>query len=95
MSAKIAEVDVRLYAVNVDAHRDKMVRYCLDKSSSGIELAGVPCIVPPGFLRISADPNVYPEPMPSGRALDKVGTWLCADAVSVVHETPPIIGLPS
>ena len=88
MSVKIVDVNVLLHAVNQDADQHGMVRRLWEKALNGTESVGLPWIVLSGFLRISTNPKVYPEPMSTDRALDKVGTWLSAHVVSVVRETP-------
>ena len=84
---KIVDVNVLLYAVNQDADRHTVVRRWWEQALNGTESVGLPWIVLSGFLRISTNPKVYPDPMSTDRALDKVGTWLSTDVVSVVLET--------
>ena len=85
---KVVDVNVLLYAVNQDADRHTVVRRWWEKALNGVESVGLPWIVLSGFLRISTNPKVYPEPMSTDRALARVSAWLSADVVSVVVETP-------
>lgn len=85
---KVVDVNVLLYAVNQDADRHAAVRQWWEKTLNGVESVGLPWIVLPGFLRISTNPKVYPEPMSTDRALAKVNAWLSAEVVSVVVEKP-------
>ena len=73
---KIVDVNVLLYAVNQDADRHTVVRRWWEKALNGTESVGLPWIVLSGFLRISTNPNVYPEPM------EMLTPWLVLEPVT-------------
>ena len=74
---KVVNVNVLLYAVNQDADRHTVVRrWWEEKALNGTESVGLPWIVLSGFLRISTNPKVYPEPM------EMLTPWLVLEPVT-------------
>ena len=85
---KVVDVNVLLYAVNEDTDRHTILRRWWEEALNGDESVGLPWIVLSGFLRIATNPKVYPQPLPTGKALAKVDAWLSAGTVSVIVEKP-------
>lgn len=85
---KVVDINVFLYAVNRDAERHEVVRRWWEGALTGDESVGLPWIVLSGFLRISTNPRVYPEPMSADEALARVDAWLSTETVAVITEKP-------
>ena len=85
---KVVDVNVLLYAVNEDTDRHTILRRWWEEALNGDESVGLAWIVLSGFLRIATNPKVYPQPLPTDKALAKVDAWLSAGTVSVIVEKP-------
>ena len=85
---KVVDVNVLLYAVNEDTDRHTILRRWWEEALNGDESVGLPWIVLSGFLRIATNPKVYPQPLPTDKALAKVDAWMSAGTVSVIVEKP-------
>lgn len=84
---KIVDLNVLLYAVNLDSAHHRIVRRHWEGAVSGVEAIGLPWAVLLGFLRLATNPAVFPRPLGTDVALEKVDTWLSLPAVRVVTET--------
>ena len=84
---KIVDLNVLLYAVNPDApQHDRIVEWWED-ALNGDETIGLAWAVVVGFLRVSTNPRIFPDPLPSEDAIAQIDTWLALDVVSLVTET--------
>lgn len=41
-----------------------------------------------GFLRISTNPRIYPQPLPPDVAIGQLDAWFARDIVSIILEAP-------
>lgn len=83
---KLVDLNILLYVVNKDSHH----RAALDwwnAAMNGDETIGLPWVVLLGFLRISTNPRVFPEPFDVDDAIAKVNTWLSLENVRVLRES--------
>ena len=85
---KIVDVNVLLYAVNPDSDPDGTVRRWWEQALAADESIGLPWIVISGFLRISTNPRVYPQPLTVDQALTQVARWLAIRVVTTISEKP-------
>ena len=84
---KIVDLNVLLYAVNPDApQHDRIVAWWED-ALNGDETIGLAWTVVVGFLRVSTNPRIFPDPLPPEDAIAQIDTWLALDVVSLVTET--------
>ena len=84
---KLVDLNILLYAVNEDApHHVPIVEWWND-ALNGDETVGLAWPVVVGFLRISTNPRIFPEPLTSEVAVEQIDDWLGLDVVSVVMET--------
>lgn len=85
---KLVDLNVLLYAVNEDAEHHQVVLDWWQATLNGDESVGLPWIVLLGFLRIAANPKIFPKPLATTAAIDKIDTWLSVPTVCVVTEKP-------
>jgi toxin-antitoxin system PIN domain toxin len=83
---KLVDLNVLLYAVNEDAEHHKAVLAWWQQALNGDESIALPWIVLLGFLRIAANPKIFPEPLPTSTAIQKIDTWLSVSTVCIVTE---------
>jgi toxin-antitoxin system PIN domain toxin len=57
-----------------------------EEAINGDESLGLPWIVLLGFLRISTNPKIFPQPLDPDTAISKIDTWLSLDNTRLVHE---------
>lgn len=83
---KVVDLNVLHYAVNENSvHHAAALRWW-EKALNGDEAVGLPWVVLIGFLRLSTNPSVFPQPLNSDEALHKVDAWLALDVTRVVTE---------
>ena len=85
---KLVDLNVLLYAVNENAEHHEAVLAWWQQALSGDESVALPWIVLLGFLRIAANPKIFPEPLPASTAIRKIDTWLSVSTVCIVTEKP-------
>ena len=84
---KIVDLNILLYVVNPDApHHDRIVEWW-EEALNGDETIGLAWAVVVGFLRISTNPRIFPNPLSPEQAVDRIDAWLALDVVSLVTET--------
>jgi toxin-antitoxin system PIN domain toxin len=81
----IPDLNLLLYAVNVDAPQNRQAARWLSASLSGDEPIGLTWIVLVGFVRISTHPRVFRSPLPAKRAVSFVDAWLSRRPVTVIE----------
>ncbi|MDQ3768822.1 MAG: type II toxin-antitoxin system VapC family toxin [Actinomycetota bacterium] len=81
---KLPDVNVLLYAMNVDAPEHRRAREWLERALSGSEAVAFAWVVLSGFVRISTR---APKPRSVAQAFDVVEEWLDRPNVEVVHPT--------
>ena len=84
---KIVGLDILLYAVNPGApHHDRIVAWW-EEALNGDETIGLAWAVVVGFLRLSTNSRIFPNPLFPEQAVDRIDAWLALDIVSFVTET--------
>jgi hypothetical protein len=84
---KIVDLNVLLYALNEDAQQHAPVLRWWDQALNGDEPIGLAWIVILGFLRLATQPRIFPRPLDSEQAIERISTWLSRPNVSVVQES--------
>lgn len=85
---KLVDTNVLLYAVNTDARHHERSRYWLDAALSGEATVAFAWIALIGFVRLSTKTGMFPKPLTSNQAFDRVDAWLQNPASVVVQPTP-------
>jgi toxin-antitoxin system PIN domain toxin len=67
---------VLLYALNEDAPHHWTLLHWWENTVNGDESVGLPWVVLLGFLRISTNPKIFPNPLEPAAAIAKINTWL-------------------
>jgi len=83
---KIVDLNVLLYAVNVNAPHHSRVCQWWEQVINGDESVGLPWIVLLGFLRLATNPSVFRKPLDPDTAIGKVDDWLAQGNVRLVRE---------
>jgi toxin-antitoxin system PIN domain toxin len=84
---KIVDANVLLYAVNVDAPRHQQARRWLDESLSLGASVGFAWIALLAFVRLSTKSGIFPTPLSTDAALERVDSWLGARSARIVEPT--------
>jgi toxin-antitoxin system PIN domain toxin len=84
---KLVDLNVLLYVVNEESFHHRAALDWWEETLRGDEPIGFAWIVVLGFLRLSSNPAIFPQPLEVETALGKVGTWLSLDQTRVVQET--------
>jgi hypothetical protein len=85
---KLVDLNLLLYAVNLDAPKHAASRAWLEEVLSGDEPIGLSWPVLLGFLRISTHVRILPNPLTTEQALAVVDGWLAQPAVRVLPAGP-------
>ncbi|MFP3881983.1 MAG: type II toxin-antitoxin system VapC family toxin [Actinomycetota bacterium] len=85
---KLVDTNVLLYAVNTDARHHERSRRWLDTALSGEATVAFAWIALTAFVRLSTKTGMFPTPLTSTQALDRVEAWLQTPASVVVQPTP-------
>ena len=83
---KLVDANVLLYAVNSDAPHHEASRAWLDRSLSGDATVAFSWIALLAFVRLSTKPGLFPSPLTTDEAFDRVDAWLAAPPAVVVEE---------
>ena len=73
---KLVDLNLLLYAVNIDSHPHQKAKAWLEEVLSGDEPVALPWVVLLGFLRISTNPHIFPRSLTVLTALEIVDGWL-------------------
>jgi toxin-antitoxin system PIN domain toxin len=84
---KLVDANVLLYAVNSDARHHVASRDWLDGALSGDSTVGFSWLPLLAFVRLSTKPGLFPRPLSSEEAMDRVEAWVGAGPSVVVHPT--------
>ena len=82
---KLVDANVLLYAVNVDAERHEPSRRWLDAALSGQDTVAFAWIGLLAFVRLATRDGLFPSPLSTEAAMDRVDAWLAATPAVVVH----------
>ena len=83
---KLVDANVLLYAVNSDANHHDVSRSWLDRSLSGDATIAFSWIALLAFIRLSTKVGLFPAPLTTDGAFDRVDAWL--SAAPAVVEVP-------
>ncbi len=83
----LVDANVLLYAVNEDADRHDDARRWLDEALSGGAVVGLSWIAMLAFARLSTKPNLFPSPLTSDGAFDRLDAWIASPASVIVEPT--------
>ena len=81
----VPDVNLLVYAVNLNAPQHERARSWLESALSGSEPVGLPWLVLVAFLRLTTNKRVFELPLTATQALDLVTGWLsqpCALALN-------------
>ena len=84
---KLVDANVLLYAVNEDARNHDGSRSWLDEALSGAATVGFSWVVLLAFLRLSTKIGLFPRPLTSDAAADRIDDWLAQPAAVIVEPT--------
>jgi len=84
---KIVDLNVLIYAADTATKHHVGARAWLDRAMAGTETIGLPTAVTVGFVRLTTNPRVMRSPLPAGRAVEIVRTWLRRSNVTVPQPT--------
>lgn len=82
---KVVDANVLLYAVNRDADHHARARRWLDDALSGADTVGFCWVVLLAFVRLSTKIGLFPAPLSTDGALDRVDAWLGAGPAVLVE----------
>jgi len=82
---KLVDANVLLYAVNTDARHHERTRRWLDGALSGSETVAFAWLPLLAFVRLATKPDLFPSPLTTDEALDRVDAWLAAPPAVVVE----------
>jgi toxin-antitoxin system PIN domain toxin len=83
---RIVDLNVLLYAVNSDAPQHRVAHQWWEDALNGEDTVGLPWIVLLGFLRLVTQPRIFPHPLASAAAVEKLDAWLALESVRIVRE---------
>lgn len=84
---KLVDANVLVYAVNSDARSHERSRRWLDGALSGGETVAFAWVAVLAFIRLSTKVGLFPSPLSTDGALDRVDAWLAAPGAVVVEPT--------
>jgi uncharacterized protein len=82
---KLPDLNLLLYAIDVEAPSHEQARVWLEDTLSGTEQVAFAWMVLLGFVRISTNPAVFDHPLDAEEALDYVDGWLSQPVATVIH----------
>jgi uncharacterized protein len=83
----LVDVNILIYASNVEAEQHAVAREWLDRQLSGSSRVGLPWASLLGFLRIATNRRVFRGPLTIATAWQQVSDWLSAEPVWVPQPT--------
>lgn len=82
----IIDLNLLLCVVNADAPQHDRARGWWEAAINDEEPLALPWVVVLGFLRLSTNPRVFPSPLSTRAAVDRVEKWLSQPSVRIVRE---------
>lgn len=90
---KLVDANVLIYAVNEDAVHHRAARPWLDGALSGEATVAFTWIAVLAFVRLATKVGLFPQPLSTKGAMDRVDAWLETPAAVVVEPTARHAGL--
>jgi toxin-antitoxin system PIN domain toxin len=84
---KIVDLNVLLYAVNRDTVHHERIRGWWEMVLRQEEPVGLTWFVLVGFLRLSTSAHVFPKPLSTDQAIQRIDRWLACSNVRIARET--------
>jgi uncharacterized protein len=81
----LPDVNLLLYAYNRDADQHEAAARWLESTLAGPEPFALTWTTILGFLRMSTNPRMFPNPMTAGEAISVVNGWLQHPAVALLE----------
>jgi toxin-antitoxin system PIN domain toxin len=78
---KVVDLNLLLYAINIDAPHHERARAWWEETLSGEEPVGLAWSVVLGFLRLATRKGLFPQPLAGEQALDVAEEWIRHSAV--------------
>jgi toxin-antitoxin system PIN domain toxin len=83
----VPDVNLLIHAHHADSPRYARAKAWWDSALNGNELVGLPWVALLGFIRITTNRRVFPNPLPVDEALSCVEAWLALPHIRVLHPT--------
>ena len=84
---KVVDANVLLYAVNTDARHHERSRTWLDGALSGGDTVGFSWLALLAFVRLSTKVGLFPTPLSTSEAFNRVDAWVSAGSAIVIEPT--------
>jgi toxin-antitoxin system PIN domain toxin len=84
---KLVDANVLLYAVNEDAPHHERARTWLDTALSGQDTVAFSWIALLAFVRLVTKVGLFPAPLTTAEAMDRVDAWLALPTAVVLEPT--------
>lgn len=85
---RVVDINLLLYAVNRDGPNHAAAKSWLEGALSEEETVAFPWVVILGFLRLSTNPRVFPQPLEAHQALAVMDGWLSRPGVENLDPAP-------
>jgi toxin-antitoxin system PIN domain toxin len=85
---KLVDANVQLNAVNTDAQHHERSRRWLDDALSGADTVAFAWVPLLAFVRLATKVGLFPRPLTTEVAMDRVDAWLAAPPAVVLGPTP-------
>ena len=82
---KVIDLNVLLYAVNDDSPHHRDAHGWLEGALNGTEPIGFCWAVVTGYIRISTNPRIFPNPLSAEESIVDVRSWLAGSAAVMVE----------
>lgn len=83
---KVVDLNVLLYATNVDAAHHAACLRAWEAALSASEPVGLAWVVLLGFLRVATHPSILPRPLDVDEAVARIDRWLAQPQVRILEE---------
>ena len=84
----LVDANLLVYAVAEGMPQHGAAKAWLDGKINGFAPVGLPWPSLLGFLRITTNPRIFPQPLSSARAWEVIEAWLSCSKVWIPQETP-------
>ena len=83
----VVDLNILLYAINPTFEHHAKIKKWWETSMNGNEPIGLAWIVLLGFMRISTNPRIFPNPLSTETAIRKIDIWLNHHNTQLMHES--------